>query len=529
MADRELEAGLAIGDFVIESRLGSGGMGVVYRARQKSLGRTVALKVLGHALTRGTDIARFRREAQAAAKLEHPNIARLYFVGQDGDVCYMAMEYVEGTTLRSILESLATDTGPFGKIDDVVTAERDEGNRTREIRFDEPDVGDGVAAVQEAAAPLTEKAAARIRTEEHIHRCCKIVMEAALALDYAHRRGVIHLDVKPDNIMLDRQGHVRIIDFGVARFFEDVTVTQTGQLVGTPIYMSPEQVAGKFKVDQRTDIYSLGIVLYELLTLLPPFLASTREALLRQILTKLPVPLDWRNAAVSSLLRDVVHKAAGKDPDARYKSGEEFVEDLQRALDGKAVTAPTYRFKMDETEIAASRPTGVVVLAVVYLAAGIIIAFFLVMTLLRDALVLVFTDRGTAEAMLFAYSVETVMSVAGCISTLVAGTGMLYGRRWARVTALAVAGATFLGSLYYVVLGGIKLAQHRIGPNVFSLIEIMLAFTLPLFAVSISCLWVLCTRRTREWFRLAARLRAEFAQERKQATRRERNAGRRDR
>jgi serine/threonine protein kinase len=515
MAERELEAGLTIGDFVIEARLGSGGMGVVYRARQQSLGRTVALKVLGHALTRSSDVARFRREAQAAAKLEHPNIARLYFVGQDGDICYMAMEYVEGTTLRGILESLATDTGPFATIDDVVSAGEIRSVRSGPIRFDVSESPAEVPAEQESSSPLTEKAAQRIGANDHVHRCCRIVKEVALALDYAHQRGVVHRDVKPDNIMLDRQGHVRIIDFGVARFFEDVTVTQTGQLVGTPVYMSPEQATGRLEVDQRTDLYSLGVVLYELLTLRPPFLAGTREALLRQIITKLPVPVDWRNAAVSPLLRDVVHKAAAKDADARYPRGEEFAADLQRALDGLAVTAPAYRFKMDESEIAAARPPGVVVVAVTFLAVGTFFLFILVTSVFRDGMALALGHAGGLQPL--NELLEMIEFAAGFASTLIVGIGLLRGRRWARVGALAFAGMALLCCSYVTVLGGTDLINREPGANYITYSTAFLAAAVPLVVVSILCLWLLCARRTKEWFRLAARLRAEFARERWQA------------
>ena len=190
-----------------------------------------------------------------------------------------------------------------------------------------------------------------------------MAIEAALALAHAHERGVVHRDVKPENILLDRQGRVHLIDFGVARFFEDVSLTNTGALVGTPMYMSPEQVTGRLDLDHRTDVYSLGLVLSELLTLARPIAAPTREAVLRQIVTKAMPPASWRNPALPRDLEGVLHKAAAKDPDDRYQTAADFADDLRRWLDGKPVAAHTYRYRLDLREIKAERPAGILVLA----------------------------------------------------------------------------------------------------------------------------------------------------------------------
>src|SRR5262249_4918259 len=148
---------------------------------------------------------------------------------------------------------------------------------------------------------------------------------------------------KPGNLMLDRQGQIHVIDFGVARFFEDATITRTGQLVGTPMYMSPEQVTGHLTVDHRSDIYSLGLVLYELLTLRPPIAAATREGILRNIVRKSLPPVSWQNKAIPQDLESIVHKAAARDSDERYGNAGELATDLQNHLDGKQVTANPYR------------------------------------------------------------------------------------------------------------------------------------------------------------------------------------------
>ncbi|MGI8979464.1 MAG: serine/threonine-protein kinase [Pirellulaceae bacterium] len=295
----DLEAGVQIGDFRIERRLGAGGMGIVYQARQISLNRPVALKVLGQALSRSGDVTRFQREAQAAARLRHPSIAQVYYIGQDRHICYMAMELVEGISLRRVLDRLGTTTTADTGLDTAVEEDLAHEPEAAAIRFDMPTE----ALHDRQAPPATPHAnpsndvnpylspkARELRTGlAHVRRCAEVARDAAQAMAHAHEQGVIHRDIKPDNLLLDRKGKVHLIDFGVARFFEDQAVTYTGQLVGTPLYMSPEQVTGRGAVDARTDIYSLGLVLYELLTLRPPVEATNRENLLRNIVTK-PLP-----------------------------------------------------------------------------------------------------------------------------------------------------------------------------------------------------------------------------------------------
>ena len=344
MKAKELEANIEIGDFRIEKRIGAGGMGIVYLARQLSLDRLVALKVLGTALTDPDAIARFRRETQAAAKLHHPNIATVYFVGQDHDLCFMAIEYIAGVTLRELMDRLAASLNPVRDIDALV-GEESPGERAGAIvRFDL--LGETVDEVPpippDATEPVLKPTAAQlIASKDYLRRCCAIIRDAALALEYAHKQGVIHRDIKPANIMLYRVGQVHLIDFGIARFFEDMTVTHTGQLVGTPMYMSPEQVTGRLTLDLRTDVYSLGLVLYETLTLRPPITAPTREDLFRRIITKTMPPASWINESIPSEIESIIHKAISKDPDERYTSTAEFAADLQCALDHKPICEPT--------------------------------------------------------------------------------------------------------------------------------------------------------------------------------------------
>jgi serine/threonine protein kinase len=193
-----------IGDFRIEKRLGAGGMGVVYLARQISLDRPVALKVMGAALTRPTDIRRFRREAQAAARLRHSGIAQVYYVGQEAGVCFMAMEYVDGASLRQIIGRLSKADSTAATIDSVVLVE-DPDESGQPMRFDaetEPlEPPDASGAEDEEV--LTRQAREIITTTGYMRRCCEIVRDAAVALEHARSAGVVHRDIKPENLMVD--------------------------------------------------------------------------------------------------------------------------------------------------------------------------------------------------------------------------------------------------------------------------------------------------------------------------------------
>jgi serine/threonine protein kinase len=359
-----------IGDFHIVKHLGSGGMGVVYLARQASLKRLVALKVLGTSLSDHWEIARFQRQAQAVARLNHPGIATLYFVGQDGHVCYLAMEYIEGITLRNVITYLYNANNSALGINDVVrTIPAGEGVAPV-ARFDGPtiDHASGPAAALNPVQPGCPSAEATrlIASPVYIRHCCEIVRDVALALSHAHQRGVIHRDIKPENILLDKDGHVHLIDFGLARFFEDVTLTNTGALVGTPMYMSPEQVTGRLNVDGRSDIYSLGIILYEMLTLRRPHVVTTRAGLLRQIVTKPMPPLSWKNRAVSMDLESVVHRAIAIDPDDRYPTADSMLSDIESILSGNPVSARPYSYKFDNGDILLSRPKLVTIVALYF-------------------------------------------------------------------------------------------------------------------------------------------------------------------
>jgi serine/threonine protein kinase/Flp pilus assembly protein TadD len=311
-----------LGDFRIVREIGRGGMGIVYEAEQLSLGRKVALKVLPQAATLDPRrLQRFQNEARAAACLHHNNIVPVFFVGSDRGVHFYAMQLIDGQTLAEVI---------------------------RDARA--PEGGPTVAAGAEAAA--TTAPAAALSTQKpkrgaaYFRKVAELGAQAAEALDYAHQMGVVHRDVKPSNLMLDGRGQLWVADFGLALLQAEAGPTLTGDLVGTLRYMSPEQaLAQRVLVDQRTDVYSLGATLYELLTLRPVFLGQDRQELLRQIAFDEPTQPRRLNRAVPPELETVVRKALEKNQQDRYATAQELADDLRRILEDKPIRArrPSWR------------------------------------------------------------------------------------------------------------------------------------------------------------------------------------------
>lgn len=533
-----LESGVQIGDFRIERRIGAGGMGIVYAARQLSLNRLVALKVLGQALTRGVDVSRFHREAQAAAMLRHPAIAQVYFIGQDQHLCYLAMELIDGVSLRQCVDRLAMEMDAGADLDTSSKSIEQVSEAAKVVRFDvatgefapdtKRDTPQGALNPYEAPGePSRISAAARAirKRAAHVRRACEIARDAAIALAHAHGQGVVHRDIKPDNLLLDRQGKVHLIDFGVARFFDDQTLTYTGQIVGTPIYMSPEQITGQKAIDARTDIYSLGQVLCELLTLKAPVQSTSRENVFRSIITKAMPPISWSNPAVSPELEAVVHKAAAKDPDARYASAQEFADDLQRYLDGKPVLAPPYRYRFDEGEIIAARPSSVVFCGFIVALTVSFVALFCVCASIMT-MVIFFSQPDSPGSL----GVITMFGLQAAAGIFILATGILLtwqlfaGRTWARWTAFGLAvlqTVVCLGVL--VAMGVMFLAQPPAAPNSspgaaggFQIRSMMLGivamYSIPILLGVILggvVVYSLVSRKAANWFRFASRIRAE--------------------
>ena len=310
-----------LGDFELVREIGRGGMGIVYEARQVSLNRKVALKALGPGLgltARAVD--RFRHEAEAAARLHHTHIVPVYATGAQDGVHYYAMELIEGPSLDQVLRHLRGPAEPASPSPLAQTAAYD------------PNAG--VAEEAGLSASSLSSGGAYFDT------VAGMLAGVADALDHAHQQGVIHRDIKPGNLLLSPDGRLSLNDFGLARMLEQPGMTMTGEFVGTPAYMSPEQIAaGRTPVDHRTDIYSLGATLYELLTLQPPFPGQQRDQVLAQILHKEPKAPRKVNAKVPLDLETICLKCLEKDPDRRYQSAKVLADDLRRYVNRFAISA----------------------------------------------------------------------------------------------------------------------------------------------------------------------------------------------
>jgi len=316
-----LEPNLQIGDFRIEQRLGAGGMGVVYQAVQLSLNRRVALKVLPFGPTAGAPaVERFRREARAAAQLCHPGIVTVFAEGAERNVCYFAMEMIEGRNLDAVIAGL--------KRRPSLGARRGDWQPQSADRTPERDAPSPCLLVD-------------CKTEgQYFHAVARLIAGAAEALHYAHGHGIIHRDVKPSNLMLSRDGRLILLDFGIARICEEHGMTLTSSFVGTPRYMSPEQIAGgDDKPDHRCDIYSLGATLYELLTLEPLVDGDTQHQVIHQILSDTVRRPRQINRRIPLDLDTICCKAIEKDPARRYQSAAELAEDLRRFISGRVIRA----------------------------------------------------------------------------------------------------------------------------------------------------------------------------------------------
>lgn len=295
------------GRYELGAVLGYGGMAEVHRGRDIRLGREVAIKILRSDLARDPSFQnRFRREAQAAAGLNHPAIVAVYDTGEDdgpdGPTPYIVMEYVEGQSLREILD----ENGPLPAV-----------------------------------------------------RAMEITADVCAALDFSHRSGIVHRDIKPGNVMITSAGAVKVMDFGIARALADnaATMTATQAVIGTAQYLSPEQARGE-SVDARSDVYSTGCLLYELLTGHPPFTGDSPVAVAYQHVRENPQIPSSVNSVVPPVLDSIVMKALAKNPLNRYQTAAEMRTDLQRALAGQAVEAESVMTDAERTQLlAAARPT----------------------------------------------------------------------------------------------------------------------------------------------------------------------------
>jgi serine/threonine protein kinase len=350
-----------LGDFRILREVGRGGMGVVYEAEQMSLTRRVALKVLPFAAAMDPQqLRRFRTEAQAAAQLHHTNIVPVFWVGCENGVHYYAMQFIEGRTLADVIRELRRLEGKEPRGREAREGETRAGEAQEGEAPSEPLAADSVAMVvgraspevvgrgsPDPALPPTEGLPApgapsspSTRNRAYFRNVARLGLEAAEALEHAHQEGIIHRDIKPANLMVDAKGHLWVTDFGLARLQSDSGLTVSGDLLGTLRYMSPEQALGKrVLIDGRTDIYSLGVTLYELLTLQPAFDSRDRQELLRRIAEEEPQSPRKLNRSIPRELETIILKAMSKEPESRYATAQELADDLRRFLEHKPIRA----------------------------------------------------------------------------------------------------------------------------------------------------------------------------------------------
>ena len=289
-----------LGRYQIISELGRGAMGVVYKAEDPSLTRMVSIKTINLAMqgdARAEYEARFFREAKAAGAFSHPNVIIIYDVGRERDLAYIAMELLEGTELRDIM---ANERIPLAGVLEIGAQ-----------------IADGLAA--------------------------------------AHERGVVHRDIKPANIMIVRGEQVKIMDFGIARVLASEELTQTGSLLGSPKYMSPEQIVGR-AIDERSDLFSLGVVLYEMAAGVAPFSAPDVTQLMHQIGTTVPRPPSLFNPAVPPMLDLIISKAMAKNVSERYQNATELSADLRACVSKLTAGDEQQKTGSDTLPLAENKP-----------------------------------------------------------------------------------------------------------------------------------------------------------------------------
>jgi serine/threonine protein kinase len=334
-----------LGDFQIMREIGRGGMGIVYEAVQLSLGRRVALKVLPFAATfDAKHLQRFHNEAQAAAQLHHTNIVPIYYVGSDRGVHFYAMQLIDGHSLAVVIRQIRRQVGrspaiePSGAALPSREAVRDGSTIAYPdvLPLPDPEAPVGETVSQVALALSTQRSG----KQKFYNTAARFVMQAAEALDHAHQYGIVHRDIKPANLLVDAHSRLWITDFGLAQFRAEANLTRTGDLLGTLRYMSPEQALGqRVLLDHRTDIYSLGATLYELVTLEPMFSEQDHQALLYQIIHDEPRAPRALDKSVPVDLETIILKAVSKNPADRYASAQDLAADLQRYLEDKPISA----------------------------------------------------------------------------------------------------------------------------------------------------------------------------------------------
>jgi serine/threonine protein kinase len=338
-----------LGDFRIIREIGHGGMGIVYEAEQESLRRRVAVKVFPkQAIGDSNQLKRFQREAETAGGLHHTNIVPVFGVGQQDRLHYFVMQFIDGVSLDAVIGGMASLDSDFRSNDYIQHAFDVQHNARKLSRLGSSETGCDLVADNGSVVELHESdvvGEATTRREangfgkQHWRRIAEIGIQVAEALEYAHCRGVMHRDIKPSNLILGSDGRVWVTDFGLAvtHEHEQERLSRSGDVVGTLRYMSPEQLSGRS--DQRSDIYGLGLTLYELMTLRPAFEGQSRGSLIRKVSNSdLPAPRSLCRE-IPRDLETVILKAIARSPESRYKSAEDFAEDLRRFRNDQPIRA----------------------------------------------------------------------------------------------------------------------------------------------------------------------------------------------
>jgi WD40 repeat protein/serine/threonine protein kinase len=323
----------AVDDFQLLREIGRGGMGIIYEAWQVTLRRRVALKILpAAAMLDPRRLARFQNEARLAATLDHPHIVKVYAVGGGESVPYFAMQYIDGRSLADEIDALREYGG------DLPLSEAHTRSNPTE-RGESP------------AKPPSEKSKARLKAAElgeltasyggrpFFHRVARLGIQVCEAIEHAHSRGIIHRDIKPANLLVDDRDWLWVADFGLARTLADSGLTAAGDMMGTLRYASPEQALGKASVNERSDLYSVGASLYELITLMPFFDVEEPEALLHAVVHEAPLPPSRIVPQIPRDLETILLSATAKDPEDRYASAGDMAYDLQAFLDNRPILA----------------------------------------------------------------------------------------------------------------------------------------------------------------------------------------------
>jgi serine/threonine protein kinase len=349
-----------LGEYRLVREIGHGGMGVVYEAVQESLGRHVALKVLPlHGLLNQTQLERFKREAKAAARLHHTNIVPVFGVGQDHGIHYYAMQYIQGQSLDKVLDDVRRlrqdspapslpssdmtlgNTVARGLVSGCFAPDAELDIRVHQAVTECPGVSAEMPlSGSTAAAASTESSAGALTglsESQYFRSAARVALQVVDALAYAHQQGILHRDIKPANLLLDTHGTVWITDFGLAKGEDSDDLTNTGDLVGTLRFMAPERFEGR--CDVRSEVYSLGATLYEMLTLRPAFGQPDRMALLEEIRFHQPVRPAKCDRHIPRDLETIVLKAMAKEPAERYPSADALADDLRRYLADRPIRA----------------------------------------------------------------------------------------------------------------------------------------------------------------------------------------------